>query len=350
MKYRLAPYIQVGLSADALHIGYGSIQTVIQEVKQIESYARLLHFLLTPRTKLEITAYLVEQESYAISEAAGVMELLEQQRLIIAEQELLDGTHPMSRGNLFHGLYSNTPQQQLQSLANKSVVIIGCGGVGASMAIILSSRGIKNLTLIDNDVIEISNLERNIWYQPHDVGQKKLDIIRQRILERYPECEVNLIDDRITSYEQMAVLKQPDFIVLSGDGKHLAHYVNRYAYQNAIPFIIAGYLNDIVIWGPLFVPGQTPCYECFAADYIDKKQGVNQPINQLLNEINSHHVAPSIPELTLASASLAALDVIKYLTAAGTAVSKGKRIGYWSDTMRLQTQVVASNSQCTLCG
>jgi len=349
MKYQLAPYVQVGLQARALHIGYGSIQTVISDSTQVECYIRLLHFLLTPRMMTEIIDYLVA-ENYTTSEATAIIKRLEQQHLLVVDQELLDCDHPMSRGSLFHGLYSNTPKQQLESLANRSVAIIGCGGIGASMAIILSSRGVKQLTLVDTDHIEISNLERNVWYQPKDVGQRKLDTIRRCIIQRYPECKVDLIHERITTSEQMAMLGRPDFMVLSGDGKHLAHYMNRYAYQHMIPFIIAGYLNDIVIWGPLFVPGETPCYECFAMDYIDKKQAVSQDINQLLNDINSRHVAPSIPELTLTSASLAALDVIKYLTCSGTVISKGKRIGYWSDSMQLQTQVAQRNPDCHICG
>lgn len=103
----------------------------------------------------------------------------------------------------YHRLYSNTDptntiDEILNRLSSATVAIIGLGGVGSWAAESLCRSGVGNLILIDLDDICISNTNRQLHATASTVGQMKLDVMKDRLLDINPQCNVTLIHDFIT--------------------------------------------------------------------------------------------------------------------------------------------------------
>lgn len=349
MKYCLAPYVQIGFKNHILKIGYGSIQILVDNSSMHSPYIQFAYYLLTPRNDSDMLLFLMQEQHLSETQALEAIQLFKFNHILIRFNGSLDYKSMQSRELLFLNMYADNPLQILQTLANKSVAIVGCGGVGSHIASMLANKGIGHLILADNDTIELSNLNRSFIFQSHHVGHKKNEILFEYLSSKYPHIHIDLLHDKLNTLEKMKQLEEPDFIVVSGDSMGLARLVNQYSYPKQIPFIIAGYLLDIVVWGPTFVPTLTPCYECFAQQHIDHAYTSDTEINQLVLEINKRHTAPATPELTVASASFATLDIIKCLAKLDAVVSLGKRMGYWTNNGCLQVQSFTANPSCNIC-
>lgn len=122
----------------------------------------------------------------------------------------------------YNATYKNTPQDrqeyflsQLSSesatdyqmrLHNSSILVIGVGGIGSVLIEQLVGMGIRNYVLVDFDVVDISNLNRQFIYTLNDVGKPKLPIVKQYILDRIPNATIHLVDIKIETTEQIQSL------------------------------------------------------------------------------------------------------------------------------------------------
>ncbi|HEU1111639.1 TPA: ThiF family adenylyltransferase [Streptococcus pneumoniae] len=139
------------------------------------------------------------------------------------EQEVLT-----AKKNLENPIYSRTfsylstlvknckeLNQSLNNISNAKVVIIGCGGIGSMSAILLAGAGVKNLTLIDGDRIEESNLNRQILWTKADIGKFKVDILKRCIIERFDNIKVNLLNNKIS--EDLKLDDNFDIVIVTAD-------------------------------------------------------------------------------------------------------------------------------------
>jgi len=77
-----------------------------------------------------------------------------------------------------------------RAIAGAEIVIIGCGGIGSLAAVLLAGSGVSSLTLVDGDIVERSNLNRQLFWTINDLGRRKVDVLKTVIGERYPELLV----------------------------------------------------------------------------------------------------------------------------------------------------------------
>ena len=85
---------------------------------------------------------------------------------------------------------SSFSQEKLETLQRKEVLIIGVGGSGQHIATYLATNGIEHLTLVDFDIVDLSNLNRQILLVEKDVGMPKVDVVKNRILSKNKNVEV----------------------------------------------------------------------------------------------------------------------------------------------------------------
>ncbi|MDA3845217.1 MAG: ThiF family adenylyltransferase, partial [Vallitaleaceae bacterium] len=97
-------------------------------------------------------------------------------------------------------------------LKEKSVTIFGAGGLGSNVAIALSRMGVGTLYIVDYDKVEKSNLNRQYYFLKH-IGMKKVEALRQVILDIDPDIMVNSYDTRITEENVLALSEGSDIIV-----------------------------------------------------------------------------------------------------------------------------------------
>ena len=88
-------------------------------------------------------------------------------------------------------------EQNVEKLEKSKISIIGIGGIGCPLATYLVSSGLKYIQLIDGDIIEKSNLNRQILFTSDDIGQKKVTIAKKKLLKINPNCQIKIIDENL---------------------------------------------------------------------------------------------------------------------------------------------------------
>jgi bacteriocin biosynthesis cyclodehydratase domain-containing protein len=152
-------------------------------------------------------------------------------------------------------------------LAQAKVTVLGLGGLGCWTAVALACTGIGRLTVVDGDIVELSNLNRQMLYTPADLGQSKA-LAGARVLARFnPSIEVVAIPRRLE--DEAAVLDVTagsDVVVELADWPvgELTRWSAGVAHRLGIPHVQASQDPPMVRLGPTFIPGETGCAECRA--------------------------------------------------------------------------------------
>jgi len=148
-----------------------------------------------------------------------------------------------------------------QKLKAASVLVIGAGGLGSPVALYLAAAGVGRIGLVDFDVVEYSNLQRQIIHGTGDVGRPKLNSARDRILDVNPNVEVILHERAIDSGNALAIIGDYDVVIDGTD-----NFPTRYLTNDAC--VLLGKPN---VYGSIFrFEGQAsvfdaergPCYRC----------------------------------------------------------------------------------------
>lgn len=129
-------------------------------------------------------------------------------------------------------------KEKTEILQNKTIMVIGLGGVGGYTVESLARLGIKKLILVDGDVVDITNINRQIIALHSTVGRPKTEVFKERINDINPSCEVVTIDKFITKEEVSELLKEDiDFIVDACDTVEVKKEIIRVCSKKKIPFI-----------------------------------------------------------------------------------------------------------------
>ncbi len=345
-KYITAPYLRTGIKKNKIYIGFGSIQAEFN-VEIGKKILTILNKLKHP-TEISVIQKLLEELLQDDTETFKAISNYIFSKHWLIEESIYNKEERYSRQKLFYNIYSNNPDIIHQKLSQKHIAIIGCGGIGNIISVNLATSGIKELTLIDQDLIEESNLSRQIMFRENDVNSNKAEALKNSLLERNSKVKINTHPYNIKSVSELNILKNVDFIVISGDSKNLVYDVNKYSYKNNIPFINVGYIMDIAVWGPIFVPSQTPCFACFSEQNISKYNTHDKNLAQMIINVNSRSQAPSIGPINMLAGAYASLDIIKYLGGIDTPECMNHRIGIWTNNLKVEYQENIEGN-CSIC-
>lgn len=148
-----------------------------------------------------------------------------------------------------------------EKLINSSVLCIGAGGLGSPLALYLAAAGVGHLGVLDFDVVDFSNLQRQIIHSEKTVGELKVESAKKRILELNSDIKVTTYNEMLTSENAMEIIKDYDVIVDGTD-----NFATRYLVNDSC--VLLGKPN---VYGSIFrFEGQVsvfdakkgPCYRC----------------------------------------------------------------------------------------
>lgn len=148
-----------------------------------------------------------------------------------------------------------------EKLKAAKIMLIGSGGLGSPNALYLAAAGIGTLGLIDFDVVDNTNLQRQLLFSSSDVGIPKVEAAKKRIQQVNPNVQVNTTNDKLSSKNVMNIFKDYDLIIDGTD-----NFPTRYLVNDACVF-----LNKTNIYGSIFrfegqatvfKPKEGPCYRC----------------------------------------------------------------------------------------
>ena len=147
-----------------------------------------------------------------------------------------------------------------RNLMGAKALIVGAGGLGSPSAIYLALAGVGTIGIVDFDVVEISNLQRQILHHTADIGRPKLESARDNINAYNPDVNVVMHGERLESSNAMEIISQYDLLINGADNFATRYLVNDAAYLAGKPLVD----GSILIFdgqATVFIPGQG-CYRC----------------------------------------------------------------------------------------
>lgn len=219
------------------------------------------------------------------------------------------------------------------ALLTARIAIVGAGGLGGPAALYLAAAGIGQITLIDDDTVSLSNLQRQIQFETKDVGQRKVDVLAQRLQTLNPDTAVRPRHVRLTEETAQPLLCDHDLILDGTDSFATRFMVNDAALALNTPLIsgAVGRFNAQV--GLFGRPG--PCYRCLVPDL--------PPQEERCAEVGV------VGALTGIVGSVMAMEAIKHITAAGDTLS-GRLWIYDGLTAESRTVTLPRDPDCPVCG
>jgi adenylyltransferase/sulfurtransferase len=154
------------------------------------------------------------------------------------------------------------------NLKRASVCIVGLGGLGSPAALQLAAMGVGHLRLVDHDVVEISNLQRQHIYSIKYLGYPKVEAAAIRLRELNPNIEVEPLPLSINQHTVESIIEGIDVVIDGLDRMSTRYLINRACQKLGVPYI---YGAAIMTMGSAstIVPGETPCLECFQGGIDD---------------------------------------------------------------------------------
>lgn len=162
-----------------------------------------------------------------------------------------------------------------EKLLSTHVLIIGLGGLGSPVAMYLAGAGIGHLTLADFDVVDVSNLHRQIAHSSADIGVNKAQSAKNTVLAINPDISVNTIEKSIGESAMLAYIKDNsvDLIIDATDNFASRHAINRLSLAAKIPLVSGAAIRmegQISVFDPRIPDG--PCYACLYPETDDSEE------------------------------------------------------------------------------
>ncbi|MFH1263906.1 MAG: molybdopterin-synthase adenylyltransferase MoeB [Pseudomonadota bacterium] len=222
-----------------------------------------------------------------------------------------------------------------ERLKNASVAIIGVGGLGSPASIYLAAAGIGRIGIVDYDVVDRSNLHRQVLYGTEDVGKPKLERAAARLRSINPNVTVDRYETRLTSENALKILKGYDVIVDGSD-----NYPTRYLVNDACVL-----LRKPNVYGSVFrFEGQIsvfdarrgPCYRCLYRE---------PPSAGLVSNCAEGGVLGVLPGLI---GTIQATETIKLILGKGETLT-GRLLLFDALEMRFREMTLSKDPDCSIC-
>src|SRR5262247_2121266 len=160
-----------------------------------------------------------------------------------------------------HFLLSQVGEKGQRKLLRSKVLLIGAGGLGSPTALYLAAAGVGTIGLMDGDVVDVSNLQRQVLHTTASVGRPKVDSGKETIQALNPDTNVIKLPMRIDVDNVMDVIKDYDLVVDGSDNFDTRYLVNDACYL-AGKTNVHGSIFQFEGMASVFAPNQGPCYRC----------------------------------------------------------------------------------------
>lgn len=160
-----------------------------------------------------------------------------------------------------HFLLPEVGEEGQAKLLNAKVLLVGAGGLGSPSAFYLAAAGVGTLGLVDHDVVDLSNLQRQILHTNDRVGMPKVESARQTLSALNPDIKIVGYQERLSSENIMRLIQDYDVIVDGCDNFPTRYLVNDACVMAGKPNV-HGSIFQFEGQASVFYPGKGPCYRC----------------------------------------------------------------------------------------
>lgn len=226
-------------------------------------------------------------------------------------------------------------QGQLKLLKSR-VLLVGAGGLGSPAGVYLAASGVGTLGLVDYDVVDESNLQRQILHWTSSIGMPKVDSARRTLFEVNPDVKVRTYNLHLDAANILDIFKDYDVIVSGSDNFTTAYMVNDAAVMLKKP-VVYGSIFRFEGQISTFIPYEGPCFRCLYPSATPPELAPS------CDEAGVLGVLPGVVGL------IQATEVIKLLLKLGTTLS-GRLLAYDAFEMTFRKFKTPRDPNCATCG
>jgi len=158
-------------------------------------------------------------------------------------------------------------------ISDASVLIVGAGGLGCPVALYLGAAGVGRLLVADGDVVDLTNLQRQIGHATAAIGENKADSLARSVLGINPEIEVRPIRAALANHALGEAVAGVDLVVDASDNFATRHAVNRACVQFGKPLVSGaaiGFSGQLAVFDSR--RAGSPCYHCLFPEHTDEPE------------------------------------------------------------------------------
>lgn len=245
-----------------------------------------------------------------------------------------------------------------QKISDSHAVVIGTGGVGSWVVSLLAQMGIRNFTLLDDDIVKPHNLNRSLFTK-EDIGTLKTLALEKMLSKRRRNFYIvtsiiEKLKDSNRLIKHLEKFLRPQTILINcADDPSVAHtsaIINEAAFALSLPYVIAGGYNmHLSLVGPTIIPGKTPCIHCISHGMDQLKVSEVEGAERI---VKTHRNLGNLAPLAAISASFVANECLKLLldlpTLKPTMLGKRGEFNFFSKKLNLETYDMWD--ECPYCG
>ena len=221
-------------------------------------------------------------------------------------------------------------------LKHAAVLLVGAGGLGSPLALYLAASGVGRIGIIDFDVVEKSNLQRQVIFQSADAGKKKALTAKTKLLALNPHIQVDVYEDKLTSQNARELLEKYDIVADGTDNFPTRYLVNDVCMMLGKPNVYAS-IFGFEGQASVFVKNEGPCYRCLFP---------NPPASGSVPSCSEAGVLGVLPGIL---GTIQATEVIKLILQNGNPLI-GRLLTYDALEMSFNEISLQRNPDCPVCG
>jgi thiazole/oxazole-forming peptide maturase SagC family component len=238
-----------------------------------------------------------------------------------------------------------------ERLKRARVTVLGVGGLGSYVALALGAAGVGSLLLVDDDVVEEHNLNRQVLYTSADVGTSKVRAARDRIAAVNPHIQVEARATRVRGVEDAReCFAGRDLVICAADRPRIRIYewLNAAAVAEGVAWI-RGANDGLTINSFLHVPGETACFECEQRRALATFPWYAARLEFAKETLGDRTVNPCTAPVAGLIGNLTALEAVKYLSGAATPVIQNRKLTVDLQTLETRLSDGARDPECSVC-
>lgn len=158
-----------------------------------------------------------------------------------------------------------------KKLLKSNILVIGAGGLGSAVLLYLAAAGIGNITIIDNDIVEVSNLQRQIIHNTKNLYQNKTDSAKEKINLLNQDTRIKTLNSRIDKKSLDKIINDYDLVIDATDNFYSRFEISKSCHNAKKTLIfgaVKGFMGQLSVFKSHL--DNQPCYACFNPNIIDK--------------------------------------------------------------------------------
>ena len=152
-----------------------------------------------------------------------------------------------------------------ERLKESSILIIGAGGLGCASSQYLAAAGIGKITLVDDDTVELSNLQRQVLHCDEMIGEKKVISAKMALNRINPHCQIDTFDKRLSDDELRSLIADHDLVLDGTDNVDTRNQLNRLCFESKTPLVSGAAIRMEGQVSVYTYQDNEPCYQCLSS-------------------------------------------------------------------------------------